>query len=70
MKNTFWRFKNPLNPYFFIKIAHPFVLRFSERLTPDATIVLDNDTDDIPVIPDLEEFQDDDMAHQVAAPPR
>jgi len=40
-----------------------------ERLKHDATIVLDNDTDDIPVIPDLEEFQDDDMANQVAAPP-
>ncbi|XP_057303278.1 intraflagellar transport protein 43 homolog isoform X1 [Hydractinia symbiolongicarpus] len=40
-----------------------------ERLKHDATVLLDNDVDDIPVIPDLEEVQDDDMALQVAAPP-
>lgn len=42
----------------------------SERLKQDATVVLDNDIDDIPVIPDLDEFQEDDLQQQVAAPPR
>jgi len=40
-----------------------------ERLRQDTTVLLDNDIDDIPVIPDLDEFQEDDLQQQVAAPP-
>lgn len=39
-----------------------------ERLRP-ASPSKDDSDDDIPVIPDLEEFQEDDMATQIAAPP-
>ncbi|XP_066926124.1 intraflagellar transport protein 43 homolog A-like isoform X2 [Clytia hemisphaerica] len=40
-----------------------------ERLKQDATVVLDNDGDDIPIIPELDDVTEDDMASQVAAPP-
>lgn len=40
-----------------------------ERLRPDATVSLQEPDDDIPVIPDLDDVQDDDLVQQVAAPP-
>lgn len=42
----------------------------SERLKQDATVLLDNDGDDIPIIPELDDVTEDDLATQVAAPPR
>ncbi|XP_006822151.1 intraflagellar transport protein 43 homolog A-like isoform X2 [Saccoglossus kowalevskii] len=39
-----------------------------ERLRPASPVRHDSD-DDIPVIPDLEEFQEEDIATQIAAPP-
>ena len=42
----------------------------SERLKQDATVLLDNDVDDIPIIPELDDVTEDDLATQVAAPPR
>jgi len=40
-----------------------------ERLRPDNTISLQDQEDDIPVIPDLDDVHEDDMAQQIAAPP-
>jgi len=40
-----------------------------ERLKQDATVLLDNDGDDIPIIPELDDVTEDDLATQVAAPP-
>jgi len=47
-----------------------FLLPTSERLKQDTTVLLDNDVDDIPIIPELDDFTEDDLATQVAAPPR
>jgi len=46
------------------------LLPTSERLKQDTTVLLDNDVDDIPIIPELDDFTEDDLATQVAAPPR
>eukprot|EP00794_Sanderia_malayensis_P017551 gene17551-19301_t len=40
-----------------------------DRLRPDATVNIQESDDDIPVIPDLDDVQEDDLAQQVAAPP-
>lgn len=40
-----------------------------ERLKMDNTITKDDDDGDIPVIPDLEDVQEEDMMTQIAAPP-
>ncbi|XP_065052356.1 intraflagellar transport protein 43 homolog isoform X2 [Rhopilema esculentum] len=45
------------------------VEEIDERLRPDATVNLEEQDDDIPVIPDLDDVQEDDLVQQVAAPP-
>lgn len=40
-----------------------------ERLKMDNSVTQDDDDGDIPVIPDLEDVQEEDMATQIAAPP-
>ncbi|KAM7438901.1 Intraflagellar transport protein 43 [Porites harrisoni] len=40
-----------------------------ERLKMDNTVTQDDDDGDIPVIPDLEDVQEEDMMTQIAAPP-
>lgn len=40
-----------------------------ERLRPDNSVSLQDQEDDIPVIPDLDDVHEDDIAQQIAAPP-
>lgn len=40
-----------------------------ERLKQDSTVLLDNDFDDIPIIPELDDATEEDFTTQVAAPP-
>ena len=57
--------------YWFLKFTISDIFRFiSERLKQDATVLLDNDGDDIPIIPELDDVTEDDLDTQVAAPPR